>query len=96
MLMVAGKWGCGWIENWFEYVEDQTLGNILCNLLVRPVRYVIFIIQRRSGTLRLCMKSPSGWKRFQWHFREFEADYWVSESHEYDVQLQRQLNLKER
>ena len=63
--------------------------------LVLPVRYVIFMIQRRSGTLRLCMKSSEG-ERFQWHFREFEADYCGSGSHEYHVQLQRQLNLKER
>ena len=37
MLTVDGKWGCGWIKNWFGYVEDQTLSNILCNLLVPPL-----------------------------------------------------------
>ena len=42
MLTVAEKWGCGWIKNWFKYVEGQTLGNILCNLLVLPVRYVLW------------------------------------------------------
>ena len=41
------------IKNWFKYVEGQTLGNIVCNLLVLLVRYVSVMIQRRSGTLRL-------------------------------------------
>ena len=30
-------------------MEDQTLGNILCYLLVLPVRYVIFMIQKTIG-----------------------------------------------
>ena len=33
MLTVAEKWGCGWIKNWFKYVEGQTLGNILVTYL---------------------------------------------------------------
>ena len=42
-----------WEKNWFKYVEGQTLGNIIGNLLVLPVRYVSVLIQRRSDTLRL-------------------------------------------
>ena len=40
-------------ENWFKHVEGQTLGKIICNLLVLPGRYVSVMIQRRSDTLRL-------------------------------------------
>ena len=94
MLTVAEKWGCGWIKDWFKYVEGQT-ADILINLLVLPVRYVSVMIQRRSGTLRL-WNLASGLKQVQWHFPEFEADYRGSESREYHVQSQRQLNLEER
>ena len=91
MLTVAEKWGCGWIKNWFNYVEGQTLGNILCDLFVLPVRYVSVMIQRGSGTLRI-WNLASDSDQFQWHFREFEDDYWGSGSYKYYVQL----NLKER
>ena len=33
MLTVAEKGGCGWIKNWFKYVEGQTIGNILVTYL---------------------------------------------------------------
>ena len=63
MLTVDGKWGYAWIKNWFEYVQDQTLSDILYHLLVLPVRYVIFMIQRRCA--------------FAWNeiFFQFESDF---------------------
>ena len=41
---------------------------------VLPVRYISAMIQRRSGTLRIGILASDS-DQFQWHFREFEADY---------------------
>ena len=44
------QWGCGWVKNWFKYMECQTFGNILRNWFALQVKYISVMIQRRSGT----------------------------------------------
>ena len=55
-------------------MEGQTLGNTLCDLFVLPARYISVMIQRRLGTLRIGILASDS-DQFQFHFREFEADY---------------------
>ena len=55
-------------------MEGQTLGDTLGDLFVHPVRYISVMIQGRSGTLRILILASDS-DQFQWHFREFGADY---------------------
>ena len=52
-------------------MNSESLSNIFSNLLVPTVKYVIYMIQRQSGTL--CLQNiVSGSKLFSLYFREFQ------------------------
>ena len=81
-------------EGVFRLTQDVSI--IIWNLFVPTVRYVIFMIQRQSSTLRLEVFSlvQSNFRCIFVNLRIW-ADYRGSETQENDLQLQRQLLFRE-